>query len=257
LVADEKAEAWLTRRSNRWNRGGDLSPVVLRAMSDIILERDARLVDKRIVGDKSPNSLLNGEAVNLLRKVYPDARLIFIVRVGRDAAVSHRFQTFIDSPQHLNAEDLSIRRDFTRDPEPFLNGKRSIFTHNGIHNAARGWVDNVEGTDTNGKALFAERYISLRFEDLLRQPWEEVSRLWSFLGADLSLPGLQAALQTEMAENPDADWQQQKAGSLVRPVKKGIRGTWQELFTERDRQTFKRIAGPTLVDWKYENDLDW
>ncbi|OGO42544.1 MAG: hypothetical protein A2W36_04055 [Chloroflexi bacterium RBG_16_58_14] len=257
LVEDEKVEAWLTRRSNRWNRGGDLSPVVLRAMSDIILERDARLVDKRIVGDKSPNSLLNGEAVHLLRKVYPDACLIFIVRDGRDAAVSHRFQTFIDSPQHLHVADLSILQDFSRDPKPFLNGKRSIFTHNGIHNAARGWVDNVEGTDSNGKALFAERYISLRFEDLLRQPWEEISRLWGFLGADLSLPGLGAAVQTEMAENPDADWQQQKAGSLVKPVKKGISGTWQELFTERDRQTFKRIAGPTLVAWEYENDLDW
>lgn len=257
LVTDEQVGAWLTRRSNRWNRGGDLSPLVLRAVSDFIMEREANLLEKPIVGDKSPNSLLNGEAVHLLHKVYPDARLIFIVRDGRDAAVSHRFQAFIDSPQHLNSHDLDIRRDFSRDPEPFLSGKRSIFTPNGIHNAARGWVNNVEETDFSGKNLYGECYISLRFEDLLRQPWEEISRLWGFLGADLSLPGLQAAVQAEMAENPDADWQQQKAGALIQPVKKGMRGTWQELFTEHDRQTFKRIAGQTLIDWRYESDLDW
>ncbi len=96
---DPKVGEWLTRRSNRWNRGRDLSPVILRAAADFIMERDARKASKSITGDKSPNSLLNGDAVRLLVRVYPDARLVFIVRDGRDAAISHRFQAFIDNPQ--------------------------------------------------------------------------------------------------------------------------------------------------------------
>jgi len=52
------------------------------------------------------------------------------------------------------------------------------------------------------------------------------------------------AEQAEMAEI---------AGSLT----KGQRGTWQELFTPRDRQIFKEIAGQTLIQWGYEKDLDW
>ena len=79
LVSDKEVGDWLARSSNRWNRGQDLSPVVLRAVADYILERDARREGAHIVGDKSPNSLLDGEAVILLHKVYPDARLIYIV----------------------------------------------------------------------------------------------------------------------------------------------------------------------------------
>ncbi len=92
------------------------------------MEREARPLGVKVVGDKSPNSLLDGEAVRLAHKVYPDGKIIFIVRDGRDAAVSHRFQSFIDAPQHLSRQDRVIREAFERDPEPFMCGERSIFT---------------------------------------------------------------------------------------------------------------------------------
>lgn len=252
LVADPEVGDWLRRPSNRWNRGKDLSPVVLRAAADFIMEREARKEGKRIVGDKSPSSLLDGQAVRLLVKVYPDARLIYIVRDGRDAAVSHRFQAFIDFPEQLTNEDLQIRDAFSRDPQPFLRGERSIFTEGGIRRAAQGWVRNVTETDELGKQLLGERYIALRYEDLLAQPWEEMNRLWAFLGASQDAPGLHEALLDEMRRNPDADWQQEKARDIAQSLQKGKRGTWRELFTSRDRQIFQQIAGETLQAWGYE-----
>jgi len=255
LVADPEVGAWLGRRSNRWNQGRDLSPLVLRAAADFIMEREAEREGKRIVGDKSPNSLLDGEAVRLLQAVYPDARLIFIVRDGRDAALSHRFQAFIDSPQHLNAEDLRLREAFSQTPEPFLRGERSLFTEKGIRSAAASWRRNVEETDREGRARFPGQYISLRYEDLLERPYEQICRLWEFLGADLSLPGLEARVAAEMGQNPDADWQQQKAGDLAAPLqKKGRQGTWREMFTPRDRQAFLELAGETLEAWGYPRE---
>ena len=105
------------------------------AVQAFILERDARREGKTIVGDKSPNSLLNGKAVKLMHKVYPDASLIYIIRDGRDAVVSHRFQTFIDGTQHLSKEDWRIRQAFTRKADQFMEGERSIFTEKGIRRA--------------------------------------------------------------------------------------------------------------------------
>jgi hypothetical protein len=128
LVADPQVGAWLSRGSNRWNHGYDLSPLVLRTAADFIMEREARPLGKRVVGDKSPNSLMNGESVRLMHKIYPDGRLLFIVRDGRDTALSHRFQAFIDTPEQLSAEDIRIRTEFIRDPGPFLTGQRSVFT---------------------------------------------------------------------------------------------------------------------------------
>lgn len=261
LVADEQVGSWLARNSNRWNQGRDLSPLVLRAASDFIMERDARRAGKSapgcVVGDKSPNSLLDGEAVHNLVKVYPEARLVFIVRDGRDAALSHRLQTFIDRPQHLDAEGLRIRQEFIHDPAPFLSSQRSLFSEKGLRQAAEGWAHNVIETDRAARELLGTRYHVLRYEDLLARTWEQMAALWSFLGVEPDAPGVRADLQAEMAQNPDADWQQQKAGDIASTLQKGKRGTWRELFTARDRQIFKGAAGQTLIDWQYEKDLDW
>lgn len=252
LVADEEVGAWLKRGSNRWNRGGDLSAPVLRAAADFILERDARRLGKRIVGDKSPNSLNDGEAVRQAHKVYPDGLLIYIVRDGRDAALSHRFQTFIEFPDRMAREDQSLRADFIRDPDPYLSGQRSIFTSGALRRAAEGWVRNVTETDRLGKELYAERYQSLRYEDMLQRPLDEMSRIWSFLGAAPAGPETQAALAAETAQNPDAEWQQQKAGEIAGALQKGKRGSWRQMFTAQDRRVFSEIAGATLAAWGYE-----
>jgi len=252
LVADPEVAAWLNRRSNRWNRGEDLSPVVLRAAADFILERDARREGARIVGDKSPNSLMDGQAVELLHQVYPDARLIFIVRDGRDAALSHRFQAFIDLTHHLSKEDLNIRDAFIQNPEPFLKGGRSIFTEKAIRQAAQNWVRNVRETDTLGKELFPQGYISLRYQDLIKQTWEEISRLWAFLDADITIDGLETAIQEELGRNPDAQWQRQKASEIGDALNKGKKGSWRQIFTHRDREIFHQIAMTSLQKWGFE-----
>jgi hypothetical protein len=255
LVSDEDVAAWLKRGSNRWNRGEDLAPVVLRAAADYILERDARREGKRITGDKSPSSLLDGEAVRKMHKVYPDGSLIYILRDGRDTVLSHRFQGFIEFPEQLSREDQAIRAEFVRDPHPFLSGQRSVFTESGLRRAAEGWVRNVTETDELGKTLYGNRYLALRYEDLLAHPWEEMSRVWDFLGAIPGGPELQAALQAEMAQNPDAEWQQQKAKDIASALQKGKRGTWRELFSARDRQVFSGVAESTLRQWCYEATL--
>jgi hypothetical protein len=256
LVSDAEVGAWLSRRSNRWNQGSDLSPLVLRATADFIMERDARRVGKSdpgcVVGDKSPNSLLDGAAVGQMIKVYPDGRLIFIVRDGRDAAVSHRFQAFIDRPQHLTPEDLRIRECFTRDPQPFLSGEQSIFTEKGLRQAAEGWRRNIVDTDQTARKALGDRYLSLRYEDLLARPLEQMRRIWSFLGVDPDLSELETALHAELEQNPDADWQQQKASEIASALTKGQRGTWRELFTRRDRHIFQETAGEVLSAWDYE-----
>lgn len=252
LVSDPGVRDWLSVNGNRWNRGDDMSPVILRAVADFVLERDARREGKIIVGDKSPNNVINGLAVHNMYKIYPDSKLIFIVRDGRDAALSRRVQAFIDLPYQLSREDLRIRSDFSQDPRPYLNGSKSIFTEKGLMFEATTWEKNVRETDDAGKNLYRDQYFSLRYEDLIKRPWEEMSRLWEFLGATSNIDGLPEKLAGELSLNPDAEYQQQKAGDIVDPLTKGKRGSWKDLFTERDRQIFLEIAGELLAQWGYE-----
>lgn len=257
LVVDPEVETWLSHHSNRWNRGRDLSPVVLRAAADFILERDAHKASKRIVGDKSPSSMFHGLAVRNMAAVYPDGRLINIVRDGRDTALSHRFQSFVDRQDKLSREDRKIRVDFSNDPQPFLTGQRSLFSEKEMLEIAGSWAKNVTETEAEGKRLYGECYYQLRYEDLVAKPWEEMSKVWRFLGAADPDEALSKALQAELAANPDKEWQQEKSGDLAQYIPKGQQGSWQNMFTASDKVLYKRVAGELLIQWGYEKDLNW
>jgi hypothetical protein len=257
LVNSPEAEEWLARKSNRWNQGRDLSPLVLRAAADFVMERDAAREDKRIVGDKSPSSTIHGQAVRDMHSVYPDAKLVYIVRDGRDALISERFRNFVEESKFLSAEDKRIIRELRKDQTQFTNGTRSIFTETFLRRVTVGWVKNLQETDDEGHKLFGENYFSMRYEDLLNKPFFEVTKLWQFLGVTDITGSLVEAVKNEMGSNPDEEWQTRRNEDIASFLPKGQAGNWQRLFTERDKSLFKEIAGEMLIKWKYEQDLNW
>ncbi len=257
LVNTPEAEEWLARKSNRWNQGRDLSPLVLRAAADLILEREAARVGKMIVGDKSPSSTIHGQSVRDLQAVYPDAKLIYIVRDGRDVLISERFRNFVEESKFLKAEDRRIIEDLRKDQAAFTNGTRSIFTEAFIRRVAKGWATNLQEIETEARRLFGDRYIGVRYEDLLSQPFEEMSKLWKFLGVKKVNRSLEKDIQAEMSSNPDEEWQAQRNGDIASFLPKGQAGNWMRLFTAQDKAIFKEAAGEMLVRWKYEKDLNW
>ncbi len=256
LVNTPEAEEWLTRKSNRWNQGRDLSPLILRAAADFIMERDAAKEGKRIVGDKSPSSTIHGQAVRDLHAVYPDAKLIYIVRDGRDVLISERFRNLVEESKFLKPEDKQIIEELRKDQTPFTNGTRSIFTENVIRRVAKGWVKNLQEIEDEGRGLFGENYCSLRYEDLLANPFNEMQKLWKFLGVEAN-PSLEKSILDEMSSNPDKEWQAKRNEEIASFLLKGQAGNWQKLFTIRDKSVFKEVAGDMLIKWGYERLVDW
>ena len=256
LVDTPEAEEWLKRKSNRWNQGRDLSPLVLRAAADFIMERDAAKVGKRIVGDKSPSSTIHGQAVRDLHAVYPDAKLIYIVRDGRDVLISERFRNFVEESRFLGAEDKRIIEELRKDQTQFTNGRRSIFTESFIRRVTKGWVANLQETKDEGERLFGNHCCSLRYEDMLEHPFEELTRLWKFLGVDAD-PSLEKVILEEMSSNPDEEWQAKRNEDIASFLPKGQAGNWRRLLTEKDKSIFKDIAGETMLEWGYETSEVW
>ncbi|MFZ5822257.1 MAG: sulfotransferase family protein [Chloroflexota bacterium] len=256
LVDTPEAEEWLARKSNRWNDGRDLSPLVLRAAADLIMERDAARQGKRIVGDKSPSSVIHGQAVRDLHAVYPDAKIVYIVRDGRDVIISERFRNFVEESKFLTAEDKRIITDLRLDPASFEDGRRSIFTEAFIRRTAGDWVHDLQETEDESRRLFGENFYGLRYEDLLAHPFEEMKKAWEFLGVAAD-KALEKSLLAEMASNPDEEWQSRRNEDIASFLPKGRAGNWTRLFSQRDKAVFKQVAGEMLVRWKYENDLDW
>ena len=257
LVNTPEAEEWLTRKSNRWNQGGDLSPLVLRAAADFILERDAAREGKQIVGDKSPSSTIHGQAVRDMHAVYPDAKLVYIVRDGRDVLISERFRNFVEESKFLSTQDRRIVANLRKGQEQFTNGTRSIFTETFIRRVAAGWVRNLQETDEEGRRLFGDHYFSIRYEDLLSRTFFEMTKLWRFLGVTDITGSLVEAVKNEIGSNPDEEWQARRNENIASFLPKGQAGNWQRLFTEKDKSIFQEVAGEMLVRWGYEKTVDW
>ncbi len=257
LVNTSEAEEWLTRKSNRWNHGRDLSAVMLRAAADFVMEREAVSQGKRIVGDKSPLSNILGQAVRETYSIYPDAKLIYIVRDGRDVLISERFRNFIEESKFLSPEDRRILGDLRKDQDSFATGKRSIFTEAFIRRMAGAWATDLVEVQAEANRLFPGKFFTLRYEDLLSRPFDELCRAWTFLGAAQSPASLEQAVAAEMASNPDEEWQSQRNGDIASFLAKGQAGNWRTLFSPSDKALFKQVAGDALVKWGYEKDSSW
>lgn len=257
LISNPQVKEWLNQKSFRWNQGRDLSPILLRVAADFIMEREASDLGKSIVGDKSPNNYKPGRSVQLLHDIYPDGKVLFIVRDGRDTILSHRIQTFIDFTEYLDESDLQLRDDFIDNPAPFFNGGRSLFTKKWLEKYIKSWTKNVSETKLQGEKLFQGQFLSVKYEDLISRPGQILWDVWNFLDVGDISDHLMDEIQDEMKHNPDAEWQKSQSSELLRHLKKGTSGKWRELFTSRDRRIVKRIAGEALISWGYEENIDW
>jgi len=257
LVDSYEIEEWLTRKSNRWNQNKDLSPLVLRTTADFMMEREAIRENKNIVGDKSPSSNIHAQAVRDMHAIYPDAKIIYIVRDGRDVLISERFRNFVEESKFLTQEDKRIISDLKTDSAAFTNGSRSIFTETFIRNIAQRWADDVNEIDLEAKKLYKKNYLSLRYEDLLENPFDEMSKLWKFLNVKKIDKSLSNKIKAEMKSNPDEAWQAERNEGIASFLPKGQAGNWNRLFIEKDKSIFKEIAGDVLIKCKYEKDLNW
>lgn len=255
-LSDQEIRSWLERPSNRWTAEKNMESSLVRLVADFILEKEGAAEGKTVVGDKSP-TVIGGLAIRRLKAVYPDARLIYLVRDGRDTAVSRRFQRFIDQPQTMTRSDRQMKQDLTENYQNYSAEGKSIFTPAFLEAEAVDWARNLQEIDGEGQALFPDHYFCLRYEDLLSDPYEALTQLWTFLQVPPSFSEDRALIQGRLKRNPGAEDHARKESSLVENLKRGTAGGWQDWFTDTDRQAFKEMAGDTLVRWNYEKDLSW
>jgi hypothetical protein len=213
---------------------------------------------RRIVGDKSPQ---HTENLDEIYEIYPDARIIHIVRDGRDVAVSamHHWWRLAKDREggvfELTPEELRIRDDYAEDRERFLSEGRSIFTQERLVQLARRWEYRTGKGSHDGRTLYGERYLEIRYEDLLVDTPSVFGGILEFLGAGSEDRVIERCLRSSSFERASSRRQgEEDSASFFR---KGVAGDWRDVFTERDRELYKDLAGERLVEFGYEKSYDW
>ncbi len=231
----EYLRLWIER--SVWSRNDDAAEHLdnlTRMAIEYFLEGELLKSGKRVVGDKSP--LLTPETVQEISAIYPEAKVIHIIRDGRDVAVSAAYHS----------------RNFGRAPKFEGSGgdEGGMFPAGQLEKLAAEWASRVGKTVEDGPELLGKNYAEVRYEDLLHRPEVEVRRLLDFLGVD---PGEETARRCLEAASFEKLSRGRKRGEEDPSsfFRKGVAGDWKNTFTRRDREVFDEEAGELLVRLGY------
>ena len=187
LLGSEYLRLWIER--SVWSRDGDPDEHIrdlVRLATDYFLTEELSRSGKKVVGDKTP--LLGPKFVEEIYEIYPEARVIHIIRDGRDQAVSFIHQQGNRAKRgrthRLSLEELAKSEAYRRSPRELAKSGEGMFAEKTLRKAAQNWALRVGQAIEDGPALFGDRYAEVRYEDLLERPNEEVEKLLGFLGVD-------------------------------------------------------------------------
>lgn len=250
MQESEYLRYWIER--SVWSREGNADEHlagVTRAATEYFMQQKLAETGKSIVGDKTP--LLTPDFVREISEVYPDAKVIHIIRDGRDVTVSavhHQWNKSTDQGGILRmTPDAAKRRESYRQ-DPASTG---ILSESNLRGRARAWRDFVGRAVEDGPATLGDNYTEVRYEGLLEQPEEETRRLLEFLGAEADEKTVNGCVQKTSFEKLSRGRKpgEEDSTSFFR---KGIAGDWKNVFTDRDREIFNEEAGDLLVKLGYE-----
>ena len=172
---------------------------------------------KRRWGDKTPMYMQN---LRLLERLFPDAFFVHLIRDGRDAAMS-----FLSMPQGLMTETWMQPRD--------------------VATFASQWRAEVKAAQRLGRRVGAQRYLEVRYEDLVGDVESVLRRISTFA----RLPYERA--MADYAGNVDVSTKPHQQ-SLKRPPTAGLRD-WRLQMSPEDVGAFDRVAGDLLYELGYES----
>ena len=258
LARSKELKRWLSH--NPWtlrDEDPNLDDIVANTISYLMQEK-LRKTNKKIVGDKSP--FTTPGVVEEISSICPGAKVVHIVRDGRDVAVSsvhHQWNNATDQGgrRKLSREKVAKREAYRKDPEIFGASGESIFAGEHVAEIARSWSTSVSKAMADA-ALLGDNYFQVRYEDLLTEPVGEVMRLLEFLGVDSDEEVARGCVEAASFEQLSGGRTKgEEASSSF--FRKGISGDWKNHFSEEDRRVFKEEAGELLIRLGYEDDLDW
>lgn len=156
-------------------------------------------------GEKSPGHVFHWNKIN---QEFPEAKVIHILRDGRDVGSS------------------IIRARM---------GPKTMIA------AADMWQSYVQAIDGIATQCSPERFIEIRYEQLLDAPKETLGKLCEFLGVNYS----DAMLEFH---KEDRNYQTDKTNlsNLTQPLIAGNHSKWRQSLSQTQLQHFESIAGETL-----------
>ncbi len=189
-----------------------------------IYQTVAARAGKQLVGEKTPDFIRRAA---VLHGLFPEAKLIHIIRDGRDVA-------------------LSLRDWATPTKGP---GRLGIWKRNPIGAAALWWRSLIRQWQLQTRDLPRSCHLVIRYEDLLADPPAILNNVCQFLELDYSPDMLNYHVGksvTQTGLSAKKSWAQPKAGLR----------DWRRDLSAHEIEIFECLAGPDLAAFGYYCETD-
>jgi len=254
ITLDRYVDALLT--SHQWEPLGgsravvrdDLVRTIYRSLRDHALSR----ANRRVFLDKlTPYFGTATTAVDAIARLFPQAKVILLVRDGRDVAVS--------GVMHWLTKDRADRRPTPHQVErraSVLQQTRTMtrfFSDDEVTEWALTWRQPIDAVMAHNDTIDC---LVVRYESMLTHLDHELRRLFAFLEVGIPDGIVEACVAGSTFEVMSGG--RRRGDDLPGAhVRKGVVGDWHQYFTHRDAALFNELAGDVLIDWGYEPDDTW
>jgi hypothetical protein len=175
--------------------------------------------------DKHPQYAFHVDEINLF---IPRSRFIHVIRDGRDVAVS-----MVSARKHIG------------------------YGTGNIKDSAEAWKCHVLEARTASK--FKGRYMEVRYEDLLENGSDVLSRVFQFCNLDITDSKTRDIYENHHFSKMKSRRQHadRRARTHVAFFRKGKAGAWKDDMSDRERYIFDRDAGKLLEELQYGEKGWW
>ena len=216
ILSSKKIEDWDQRRIQLDN----LFTLPLSSYAEVFTKLYQSYTGKPIVGDKN-NYYINH--LELIGSIYPTSKYIHLVRDGRDVACSYKGIKELDqSLKYLPNVPFDIK------------------------SIADEWRENIINVDEFGKRL-ADNFYTIKYEDILVNPKEEIEALCDFLEVNFNHHTLEFH-RTNDEPKSMLNWKQK----TLQPLDEKNFGMFRNKLSEAEILVFNKIAGNQLKYYGYE-----
>ena len=213
LLEYERFHRWEIGEETIRARFADESPIDYASAMRLVYACYAEMNGKRRYADKTPRYV---EYVGVLAQVFPESLFVHIIRDGRNVACSY-----------LDAE----------------------WGPGSVEEAARMWAYRVGVGRAGGREVGPDRYMEVRYEDLVERTEVELRRVCDFI--DLSFDPRMERYFERADDLLKGEHRPHRHRRLTLPPTKNLRD-WRTELAHDDVRKYEQIAGGLLSDLGYE-----
>jgi hypothetical protein len=211
LIEEDRIKLWKVAITDEdiQARWNDLT---YSGLIDAFYRTYAERMGKRIWGDKDPGNMTR---IDQLNRWFPKCHIIHIIRDGRDACLSH------------------LRQDFGFD---------------NLLDCATAWREEVQWVRRIG-VLLGNRYLEVRYEDLVASPQEQLTKVCAFLNIafDPAMLTYYQSVERSIPAEKRHIWQ-----LIGEPPASDNVERWRRNMTSSQRICFEKRASSVLKEAGYE-----